>query len=164
MKISLLFAGALLAGCSGHSSGDFVGNWTPMSGLTTVTCGSQVMTQGLPRNDTDSWVQGSDGKIILSNEFGSLTADVDGDTANLASSTAAVWLETFPGEGVVSPVTNEPAGTFSGSVMVTSYSFQVDTESQTANETFTGNATITLDGASMPCGVTENAHFQRSQD
>jgi hypothetical protein len=162
-RLLLLPPLAVLAGCSGSADNAFIGTWKATSGTTTRTCNGTMTTLPLASNNTDSWASGSNATIVLTNEFGSLNATVSGSTATLSTG-SGVWLEAFPGDGAVSPSTDVAAGTFSGNVSVTDYTFALGSDGKSATETYAGTVSVAEDGGTAPCAVTETASYEKLAD
>ncbi len=165
----------VLLGCSGSPRDEFIGTWKPTAGTTTLTCNAAggdsgapglppmdgAITRALPNANTDTWVAGPNGTVVLTNEFGSLTATVNGGTATLSSS-PGLWLEGFPGTGTVSEPSNLPSGSLSGNVALTTYTFAIDSNSREATETYAGTVYIAEYGTA--CALVESASYQKITD
>jgi len=150
-KAMLVSALAVLGACGGGSGGGGIakikGTWMPTTYLSTVTCGGIASTQNVGSNIV--WSMGTTSDLIQT-EAGStcvLLADVTGYTASAIPGQSCVQSD------AVGDVIN---------ITLTSYTFSLSADYQTATEAGSGSAFVTFtDGSSATCVYSLQATYHK---
>jgi len=132
-------------GGDGSNSGKFIGIWHPTSGTTTVTCpGFPVDTSQVTDNLT--WAKGATSDLVSTDSTNCIL------NANISGSTAT-------GSGVPCTFSDGAGGT--GTLTVTSYTFSLSADGQTAQESGSGTFVDNNGGVTITCTVSLTAAYQK---
>jgi len=148
---TLLVATLLAAGACGGSDGKdlarFTGIWSPTAGTQTTACGGAPSTS--PVTGSVTWSLESTSDLIqplFAQSSCIVHADVDGDTASIASPTTCML-----------PGTDDYGYSVNDTVSLTAYTFALSADGRTATENFSGSILQTDNGATTSCTFTETA-------
>jgi len=150
-KAMLVSALAVLGACGGGSGGGGItkikGTWQPTSYLSTITCAGGTSTQNVGSNIM--WSMGTTSDLIQT-EAGStcvIHADVTGYTATALAGQTCL---TGDADGDVINIT------------LTSYTFSLSADYQTATESGSGSALVNFtDGSSATCVYSLQAAYHK---
>lgn len=145
---SLLAVAILAVSCSsgdGSNAGKFIGIWHPTSGTITTTCpGFPVDTQQATENLT--WSKGATSDLVSTDSTNCIL------NANITGSTAT-------GMGVPCTVGDGLGGT--AMLTVTSYTFSLSADGNTATENGSGTFVDNNNGSTITCTINISASYQK---
>jgi hypothetical protein len=147
--LAVAILGVSLQACGssgdGASASKFIGIWHPTSGTTTVTCpGLPVQTQQVTDNLT--WVKGATNDLVSTDTSNCVL------NANISGSTAV-------GMGV--PCTFDDGAGGTAMLTITSYTFALSADGQTAQENGSGTLVDNNSGATFTCTANLTASYQK---